>query len=151
HEDALRIRVDVRDDIHVQKETAVNLWRADSIQLAFQLPGEKAYWEIGAAQTDTGETLRVAWITPPGFKDAEKLFDVTCAGMDGGLRYEFTLPCARFGLTKQSLERGLRFNLIVNDNDGKLREQFIRIAPGIGESKDPSAFPVIHFQAQTPP
>lgn len=142
---ALRLRVDVRDDIHVQKENAQNSWKGDGIQLAFQVPGMKDYWEIGVAMDNNGKILKVAWITPPGVKGAEEFFSASCAPLPGGFRYELVLQNEKFGLADKVMEQGFRFNLIVNDNDGNLREGFVRIAPGIGETKDSALFPTIRF------
>jgi len=142
---ALRLRIDVRDDIHVQKDKAQDSWKGDGIQLALQVPGMKDYWEIGAAMDNDGNILKAAWITPPGIKGAEDFFTVSCSPIKGGLRYDLALQQDKFGLTDKAMEQGFKFNLIVNDNDGTLREGFVRIASGIGEIKDPRMFPTVRF------
>jgi hypothetical protein len=148
-DNALHLRIDVRDDVHMQKESAQNMWRGDSVQVALEVPGTQGSWEIGAAQDNDGKILQAAWVTPPGVTGAEKFFSVHCEAIAGGLRYELALPCDRFALTTQAMEQGFRFNLIVNDNDGNLRKGFVRIAPGLGESKDTSAFPIVRFRAKS--
>jgi hypothetical protein len=146
--DAIHVRVDARDDIHVQKEKAQDCWRGDSVQIAFQSVSDKRVnWEIGVAQADDGTLLRTVWTSPSGTVNPETLFTAACEPIPAGLRYQVTLPRGLLGLTDAALRDGLRFNLIVNDNDGNLRKGFVRIAPGIGESKGPRAFPVIYFPA----
>lgn len=144
---ALNLRIDVRDDVHVQNEKAADIWRGDSIQLAIQYPGNPAFLEIGAAQGADGQIHRPVWTVPTGLNIGSEDFDVACKDIPGGLRYELALPYGKFGLTDAIREKGFRFNLIVNDNDGTLREGFIRIAPGLGETKDAAAFPVLRLPA----
>ena len=114
-----------------------------SIQLALQVPGKQGYWELGAAQDGDGKILKAVWTKPAGMSGNEDVFTANCEAIPNGLRYDLTLPCDRFGITEADLSQGIRFNLIVNDNDGTLRKGFVRIAPGIGETKDPSFFPVV--------
>ncbi|MGI5869615.1 MAG: hypothetical protein ACOX9C_09270 [Kiritimatiellia bacterium] len=143
--DALRLRVDVRDDVHVQNEKAPDIWRGDSVQLAIQHPGRLPLLEIGAALGTDGQMLRAVWTVPTGINVDAEDFDASCATMPGGLRYELALPYAKLGLTESIRKAGFRFNLIVNDNDGSLREGFVRIAPGLGEAKDSTAFPMLRL------
>ena len=62
---------------------------------------------------------------------------------EAGRIYEVTLPDATFGLTPQALEKGVRFNLLVNDNDGRGRKGWLEIAPGLGRNFEPKAFPLL--------
>ena len=145
-EDAIRVRVDVRDDLHVQKEKVQDCWKGDSLQIAFQsASANQVTWQLGVAQADDGTLLRAAWASPLGTVNPESLFTAACSPSSGGLRYDVTLPCRALGLTDAALRDGLRFNLIVNDNDGNLRKGYMRIAPGIGDKHEPQAFPMIHF------
>ena len=52
---------------------------------------------------------------------------------------------AAVGLTEEAAGRGFRFNLLINDNDGEMRESFIAVAPGLGDSKNTDFFPVVSF------
>ena len=40
-------------------------------------------------------------------------------------------------MTREIAGTGFRFNLIVNDNDGKLREGYLAAAPGMGTGEGP--------------
>lgn len=55
------------------------------------------------------------------------------------------IPFAAVGLTEEAAGRGFRFNLLINDNDGEMRESFIAVAPGLGDSKNTDFFPVVSF------
>ena len=47
--------------------------------------------------------------------------------------YHFAIPLDALKVTEKQLADGFRFNLLVNDNDnGKDRKCFMRLAPGIG-------------------
>lgn len=140
---SLRVRVDVKDDIHVQKEKQAEIWKDDSVQIAFQGVGAKDGWEIGAAQAPDGSIVKAAWAAPAGVTNGADVFGATCSPIEGGLRYEFDLPCDKMGLDEAQLKRGLRFNLLVNDNDGTLRESFTRVADGLGIMKDVNLYPVL--------
>ncbi|MBN8527559.1 MAG: hypothetical protein J0M02_19675, partial [Planctomycetes bacterium] len=143
----LRIRVAVRDDVHHQAGPAQDSWRGDGIQLAIQVPGQVGFWEVGAARGNDGAALSHVWIRPKDGALQAADVTVTTAMRDGGLDYDIAIPLTGLGIDDAALERGVRFNLIVNDNDGGLREGFVRIAPGIGERKDPAQFPLVRLQA----
>lgn len=142
--DALLVRVAVRDDHHVQPNPAASAWRGDGVQIAFEVP-DAGVWELGAALADDGTVLRSIWMHPDGAAADPAAFIAGIAPEGGELIYDVRIPFAAFGLDAGIVAQGIRFNLIVNDNDGRLREGFLRIAPGIGERKDPGAFPLIRF------
>lgn len=141
--DSLVVTAAVDDDIHRQGHPAADLWRGDSVQLALQVPGQRGCWELGAARDDHGAVLRQCWARPEGAGDGG--FTATVEPEPGGMRYRLVLPYTAFALDDRALERGIRFNLVVNDDDSGRREGFIRIAPGIAERKDPEAFPLVRF------
>ncbi len=142
---ALRIRVVVRDNIHHQAEAADAAWRGDGLQIGLQLPNQQGFLEVGAAMHDDGRMLRTVWTVPVGLKASADDLGVRIVRTGDLTTYEVVLPYAAFGLSDAALGSGLRFNLIVNDNDGPLRKGFVRIAPGIGERKDAATFPLVRF------
>lgn len=137
----LRLRVEARDDIHRQREEPAMQWRGDGVQFAVRPPGGGGVSELGVALHDDGRVLRHAWAGPP-----IGAWEATAARTADGVRYDIAVPAAALGLDDAALRDGFGFNLIVNDDDGPLREGFVRIAPGIGESKDPAAFPTVRFR-----
>lgn len=144
--DALKLRVQVGDDLHAQKEKAQEWWRGDSIQFALALPGQDGFWELCLAAPEGGTAGAVAYARPKGFADPCAALSPTAVKREGAVVYEAALPLKAFGMTQEMLKEGIRFNLIVNDNDGEGREGWIQIAPGIGQGKDPGQFPVVLFE-----
>lgn len=63
--------------------------------------------------------------------------------------YLAAIPFDAIGLSAAVLQSGFRFNVLVNDNDGEMRESFITIAPGIAFGKTPEHFPLVNFRSQS--
>ena len=112
-----------------------------------KLPGQNGLWELGLSRLQDGSGEVFCWLTPAGFT-AEK----TAAAIrletsrDENAKqtvYRAAIPFHAIGLTAAAAHRGFRFNLIVNDNDGDMRESCIGIAPGIAEDKDPERYPTL--------
>ncbi len=143
--ETLRLRFDVTDDRHIQPNHGVGVWRGDNVQLALQLPDRAGMWEVGLTRLDSGENEVYIWSAPTGFSPAESAASVKLTTSRSGTltRYEAELPLKAFGMTPEILAAGIRFNALVNDDDGEGREGWIQIAPGIGEDKDPAKYPLI--------
>ena len=61
-------------------------------------------------------------------------------------RYDALIPYApSAGFAEKTIEDGIRFNLMVNDNDGDGRDATIEIVPDTFHSKDILLAPVIRF------
>ena len=60
--------------------------------------------------------------------------------------YDLTIPESAVGADSALLKQGIRFNLLVNDNDGEGRDGWMHVAPGIGENKNPDRFPFVLFE-----
>jgi hypothetical protein len=143
---AMLVRVDVTDDIHFQHYNGGSMWQGDCIQMAFKAPGQNGYWELGLSMRNDGKPDVFCWSRPDGFADPFQKVVLKTTPSEGKLLYEATLPYEAFGLSDAILEKGIRFNLIVNDNDGKGRKGWIQIAPGIGDTKNPDSYPFVVFK-----
>ena len=151
--EGLRIRAEVRDDVHCQPFDGAGQFMGDDIQVALGWAGLPGQFEIGFARRDDGRPDVHCWIAPTGF-DASKAIDLIklATARDGDItRYDALLPyLPDAGATRETLLRGIRFNLMVNDNDGGGRDATIEIVPGTFHSKDISLAPAIRFpQPQT--
>lgn len=146
----LEIYTAVTDDVHVQPATGTDIWQGDSIQFALTIPGQNGSWKIGLARLANGRAQTFVWEAPTGFDPAAAAdaIRLTTFRDDKAHRtaYRARLKLDAFGLTEQRLRDGIRFNLLINDNDGELREGFIQIAPGISEWKNFEKFPLIVFE-----
>lgn len=144
----LVVKVKVEDDIHLQRQSAEECWRDDSVQFVVWLPGLGG-WEIGGAYKE-GKTLKQIWASPAGM-DRNKALETLKATVsrEGTVTdYEFRLPFAPFGLNAAKLKSGFRFNMVVNDSDDPQigREGWIFIAPGIADAKEPGLYPFVVFR-----
>jgi hypothetical protein len=143
--DRLLFWLDVSDDVHAQPYSPEEMWNGDSVQLAFSVPGQPGFWELGLAVSDAGQPQVHCWHRPNGFQDpcAPLSPDVRRNETERTTSYRLALPFSAFGFTKEMLVRGMRFSFLVNDNDGEGRDGWIALSPGIGRSKTPSEYPLV--------
>ncbi len=124
--DALFLRVEVRDDHHVTVAEQKNYWEGDSIQFRFKLPEQSRAWEIGV----DGDRISVGGL-PSGFSRDEvmKLLTGTVRRDATGHEtvYELKIPFRAVGLDLERGRQGFRMNLQVNDNDGTCRKGFLSL------------------------
>lgn len=143
----LKIQLHVNDDRHVQPYSGFSMWKGDSVQLAFQIPGQQGYWEFGLSRNQSGDSEIFPYQLPADFSSAAVgQMKLVTSRSGTWTRYEFTIPFRSIGLTREVMRSGFRFNLLVNDNDGEGRDGWIHITPGIGENKNPDQFPFILFE-----
>ncbi|EIP98167.1 beta-1,4-xylanase [Opitutaceae bacterium TAV1] len=145
----LLFKVVVTDDIHVQPHRGSGVYNGDNVQMALQLPGQPGLWEIGLTLRDDGESETFVWLAPDGFDLARTAASIRLsASRDESAKtttYEAAIPFSAIGLSADTGRRGFRFNLLVNDNDGPMRESYMCIAPGIADSKSPQRYPTVSF------
>ena len=143
-----RIRVEVEDDVHSQPFDGVEQYKGDDVQIAFAAPGQGGQWEFGFAHRDDGRPAVNCWIAPSGYNEAQAAAWISLrTGRDGTVtRYDALIPYAEeAGFTEKTLEDGIRFNLMLNDNDGDGRDATIEIVPETFHSKEILLAPVIRF------
>jgi len=136
-------------------------WKCDSIQMAFDTLSNDtptdAYYndddqEINLALTARGPAYwrrtfgkrfvdRVS-APPDGQAPGAKL---AVKGWEKGLIYEFVIPLKELYPLQVTPGATVRFNFIVNDDDGGGRAKWIGITPGIGERKAPYLFKRLYF------
>ncbi len=145
----LLVKVAVQDDKHLQPHKPAQMWKGDSVQVALAIPDTNGSWELGFAQSDSGEVINHCWRAPVGFsREYAKTIRVTTKQTKGGITYLARLPFDGFGVTPKLLRtKAIRVNLLVNDDDGGGREGFCFIAPGFGFGKtQPEMWPQISFE-----
>lgn len=143
--ESLKVAVKVRDDVHAQPSSGRLVWEGDNVQFALTIPGQAGSWEIGLSRLNSGKSEVFVWIAPAGFDPAE-----TAAGIhlrtERNLKntlYYAEIPLAILGTTEKKMRQGIRFNLLVNDNDGICRKGGIQIAPHL---KNPEQHPMLIFE-----
>jgi hypothetical protein len=108
------------------------------LQAALQIPGQKGFWEFGAA-AEVGKPAQVFTTSiADGFAAPKPTATITRDGTH--TRYALSLSLKELGLTVEQLTQGIRFSILVNDNDGEGRDGWIELTPGIGEMKTPGSF-----------
>ncbi len=147
--DHLKLRVDVTDDRHIVKYYGDAAWKSDSIQFALLLNSQKSPWKIGASHATPGQPKIFIWTAPKGFhakKTAMKIRARTSRDETAKRTvYEMEIPCAAIGLDPRKTN-SIRFNLLVNDNDGDMRESYMTLAPGLGSaSLETAEYPLIYL------
>ena len=147
-ENALQLRVVVQDDAHVQPFDAKHSWKGDNVQAALAIPGQDGYWEINLARMDDGASKVFANRYPDGFAGVDRTVDLSTERRANITVYEASFPFESFQITPRILRNGMRFSMIVNDNDGDIREGWIRVSRGLATSKNASFFPFIVLTAE---
>ncbi len=136
-DNTLKIRVEVVDDKHHQSFEGRDLFKGDSVQLTLKSANMTFPCELDFARGNDGIDRKLIRYTPPGLEidreTATREIHFTSERKADWTIYRIEIPFAPFGITADSLRKdGLRFNLLVNDNDGEGRKGWMQVAPGIG-------------------
>ena len=136
------------DDVHNQPYSGGEMWQGDGIQFAIQSTEQTGFWEIGLSRRNDGNSESFVWVAPKGFDNRKVIPQIRLqTSRDGQITtYQAAIPLEAIGLTKNTMRNGIRFNLLVNDNDGELREGWINIAPNLGTNKNPASYPFVVFE-----
>ena len=142
--EALHLRVIVRDDRHCQKSEGDEIWRGDSIQFALALPSQSGMWVLGAALSEEAAPMTACWSAPEGVRTQDGAAALKLKSERRGKEtvYELEIPLGSLKIRPEELERGFRFNLLVNDDDGAGRKGWLELAPGLGSARTPSRYPL---------
>ncbi|MDR3710643.1 MAG: hypothetical protein P4L33_20270 [Capsulimonadaceae bacterium] len=141
--EGIRAHVVVTDDIHCQNEQPGSYWKGDSVQLALAGPSGKML-EWTAALTGSGPRIeRSVWPDEMAKVPATEQVQATRVGTL--TTYDITLPRSIPEIGR-AIQFGCRMSLLVNDNDGAGRKGWLEWTPGIGTTKDPSAFVPVAFR-----
>ena len=144
----LRIRVDVEDDIHCQPYVGAEQHKGDDIQVSLAGRGGQGRWTFGFAHCGDGRSSVHCRLAPKGCEaeDAAAWIELKTERVGSLTRYDALVPYAESkGHVAKTLEDGIRFNLMINDNDGSGRDATIEIVPNTFHSKDMSLAPVVRF------
>ena len=144
----LRIRVEVEDDVHCQPYRGTEQHKGDAVQIAIAVPGRPGPWVFALAHRDDGDAEVVCRIAPKGFEAQATAARIKLRTSRTGTatRYEALLPYGeRAGFVEKALEDGVRFNLMISDNDGDGCDATIEIVPNTFQSNDISRAPIVRF------
>ena len=130
-------RIDVTDDRFVQKNPPGQMWKSDDVQLAISLPGQKNYpvFDIGLIGGQS-----ILWCSRNADAAKQGQWDVPVRVTRVGnnqMVYEVYFPFEKLGIREIKPDSGIRFSLLVNEDDGMGRVRWIHWGDGIGKGNDP--------------
>mgnify|MGYP001367940919 CR=1 FL=1 len=140
-ERALRLRVEVTDNVHHVATATQAILDGDALELGWRrADGAVARLELAGKP---GAAPRVGGNAPAG-----ALREATIRREGTLTTYELVLGWKEMGLRRVDLAQGLRFNFAVHDNDGEGAKSWIAPMPGLGgaERFDASQFPLLRLQ-----
>lgn len=142
---AFNLKVEVKDDKHVQDYTNGEVWKGDNVQAFFSFPRQGLFWEIGFTYHENKPPETYIWSWPSNGNKALAIKDIKLKASRTGdvTTYIAEIPYRALGTNYAKLKQGFRFNIMVNDNDLGVREGWIRLAPGVGNKKEPDFFPYL--------
>ena len=152
-EDNLYMLCQMTDDIFYQKEAGSGIWSGDSVQIGVYYGqiahnDQRLFTELGFALTPNGPFV-AKYSTEPGatvFTEHQGEAEMTQLAVtrNGKLTtYEARIPWAELltaDAPRLTLGESVRFNMIVNDNDGAGRWGWVEYGSGIGVEKDGTQF-----------
>ena len=162
-EHALYVACEVSDDVFYQPFTGFLTWRADSIQMAFDLDRGKTFETTGNTLADTSVQRRACEITlaltpegpqafrattfnpdqfPVGLIPADKM-PLTITKNEKGLVYEVAIPWTTLGATSPPLAGnviGIAATINDADDDKQLDPTALGVFGGIFPTKNPAQF-----------
>ena len=146
----LCLRIVVRDDVHKSPYRAGELWKGDSIQLAFSIPRQKGEWKFGFSLADDGAVQKYCWDVPAGFSAGNVIrsmkVSVTREETKRTTVYEVKIPFRVIGLSNAAGRKGFGFSMVVNDCDIDVRESILYLSDGISNGiLKPDLWPVLCF------
>lgn len=164
-EDNFYAAVEVTDDIHKASENPPNMWKNDSVQLAFDpLSDSSASYnqddmEWGFALHNDGTHLaNIFYSRPPNLNGSVgSLLPYSIVRDEANRRtvYEIQIPKSMMYHLNLQQDSLLRFNVAVNDADMQTgRDNFIQWTKGIADSKNPGnydSFRLIQGKSQPEP
>lgn len=138
----LTINAAVTDDVFAQTETAPNLWRGDSLQVAISngLPGENATaTELGAALLPTGPAVYTFGTSDGSPTGTTPGGAAVITRADGVTSYQVKVPWTALGFQTQPAGP-VAISLALNENDGAGRAGALQWASGIVTGKTTTLF-----------
>lgn len=152
--EALYIAVEVEDSEHFNVFDGHDLWMGDSLQAAFDMGhGENEGYdgiddfEYGWGHSTHGD-LSYAWFASGRFGPPAGGFAISQAAPS--IVYEVELLASDLGLERFEADSRVGFSLVVNENDGSLREGYLEWGGGVGNGKNPSLFNDLVFRTLPP-
>ena len=153
----ISIKVRVVDNIHHQTRISaidgidrgtLNMWREDSLQLLFLRTETGGFWKIGVGLDNNGKVGTHIWNIPEKLKNELSAVQkqikaqVVRDEKNKTTTYQVVLPAEKMGVV---IGKNFRFNVLVNDNDGRIRVGYHALASTQDDGKNDTGYPRIKF------
>lgn len=136
----------VKDNVFRNENSDDKAWNGDSIQMAVDTlndtPAENRFdtndYRIDIALTPKGPQL---WRANYGNSKTSPTgpvpgAEIAVVKVDGGVVYEMSIPWKELAPFQPFPGAKMRFNFIINDDDGQGRAKWIGVTPGLAEKKE---------------
>ena len=142
----LLVKTVVKDDIHFQKEYGKLMYVGDGLQILISRTATGGMWKFGVALGDDGKVYHHLWMFPgrrhytvPTVMKKLKS-TVVRNNSTGETVYLTEFPAKELGITKG---KPFRFNLMINDNDGRCRVGYHSITEVRDDGRNDVGYPQI--------
>lgn len=149
--EALVLTVDVMDDKHNNGQHYSTADQGDCVEVGLVLPGETQWYNMFLYKENSSNPGqgRAHFRHQPSHTRPRKLWGRVkpqATKTAQGIRYRAFFRYEDFDLSPEILAAGIRFNVIIHDNDGEVREGSIRFSESLGSGRQPERFPVVVFK-----
>lgn len=149
--DQLLMKYEIEDD----KETFADrsdLEKGDQVRFLFQSEGSDDFSEIALRKEKEGKSL-VSLIRSSGKKISQESLDrsgkLDIRRKGSKTIYELSIPFAAIGLSKdQIFEQGMRFDLLIGDDDGEGLDSWLHIMPDHPNQENMKKAPLLFFEKE---
>ncbi len=150
-EDNFYMFAKVKDDVFSQEQLGDGMWLGDSIQFGMtytgaQKDGVQAFTEIGLAKLSTGEYI-ARYTNENGATGQNKDSELKVTQENEMTYYELKMPWSELIVDDTVIKGGdrIRFNIILNEDDGEGRYGWLEYSSGVGQIKDATLFGTLNL------
>ena len=145
-DDHFLVKTVVRDDIHYQNSKGTMIFRGDSLQYFISKSATGGMWKFGIAKDNNGKLHAFCWLAPGKHNGTKMLRSLRYSIERNEARketiYNLAIPAKLFGIQKG---KPFRFNVLVNDNDGRCRVGYHSITEILDDGTNDAGYPEIVF------
>lgn len=145
-DDHFLVKTVVRDDIHYQNSKGTMIFRGDSLQYFISKSATGGMWKFGIAKDNKGKLHAFCWLAPGKHNGTKMLRSLRYSIERNEARketiYNLAIPAKLFGIQKG---KPFRFNVLINDNDGRCRVGYHSITEILDDGTNDAGYPEIVF------
>ena len=144
--DKVVLALTVRDDIHFQNKKGTQIYIGDCLQVLFSRTATKGRWKFGFALGNDGKIQTYCWNNPRN-KNGKAVLTQIRTSITRSEKNKETLYRIEFPAKELGIAPGIpfRFNIQLNDNDGRCRVGYHSITEIRDDGKNDTGYPEITF------